>query len=165
MGRKRAEHRNLYLPRELQGTGEARALWKKELELYETLGCVDTVWIESERIGRYANIRSGVEFRDSTERSKVVGAVETVSTGLGIAVDVSTLRHPWDVAEMPERTSRDDVEGAGFVFDPDVRFNDKTCIPLGKAALLTSACPNWVGRIDLDPPSETYRRLREYIDG
>lgn len=160
----RAEHRNLYLPPHLQGTGEARELWRRELRLYEDLGCIETIWVESERIGRYANIPSGLAFKDEAEREKVVSAVGAVASKLEIDVDIRRLRQPWDVREMPERTSLADAQRAGLVLDAEARFYNDELIPLGKLALLTDLCPSWVGRIDLDPNSESYLRLRDYID-
>jgi hypothetical protein len=132
--------------------------------LYEKLGVVHDVWVESERIGRYANINSGIDFKDEQEREKVVDALTAFATALGVEIATKDIQHPWDVLAMPGTTSRQAVEEAGLAFDPEALFLDEDEIPVGKAALLSSLCPSWVGRVDLRPESQSYKRLRAYVD-
>jgi hypothetical protein len=156
----RAEHRNLYLPPHLQQRGVASCLWRQALALYEALG-IRAVWVESERVGRYANVRSGILFKDESEREKVVNAVTSFAARLGRSVS-QDIEHPWDVLALAGTISRQAVEDAGMKLDPEARFSDEDQIPLGKGALLSSLCPSWVGRIDLCADSDGYRRLRAY---
>src|SRR5205823_3230394 len=73
--RRRAEHRDLYLPPKARGHGVARELHRRAVRLYEELGVVEVIVAESERIGRYANARLGYDFLETGNREAVLEAV------------------------------------------------------------------------------------------
>jgi hypothetical protein len=160
---RRAEHRNLYLPPMHQNQGVAREMWRRAIHMYDQLGFIETVIVESERVGRYANTAAGVDFLDDEQRVTVIEAVERVAAITSCQVDTSPLVHSWNVAAIPNRVDLDVLRAAGLTMDPEAVWTDPARVPLGRATLLSSACPPWRGMVELRDGAASYRRLREYI--
>lgn len=160
---RQAQHRDLYLPEGSQARGVRRAMWSQALDLYEAVGFVDLVAVKSTRIGRYANIVPGLEFLKDDDRMAVATAVSTVAAAAGIHVDSTSIRRPADILAIEGTTDLETLKRSEITFSPEAHFVDPTRIPVGKAALLSDACPDWVGTLKLEPGAESYKRLCAYV--
>jgi len=160
---RQAQHRDLYLPEGSQAQGVGRAMWSQALDLYEALGFVDLVALKSTRIGRYANIVPGLDFLKDDDRMAVATAVSTVAEAAGIHVDSTSIRRPADILAIEGTTDLETLKRSEIAFSPETRFVDPKRIPVGKAALLSEACPDWVGTLKLEPGAESYERLCAYV--
>jgi len=107
---------------------------------------LDEVWVEANKIGRWAWARWGFEFADDAERERVLRAAKCFADTLGRSVDVSSIERPGDFAALIEPVSAEAVRAAG---GPVIDGGRE--VSLGKALLLGPAQQDnyWRGRLKL----------------
>jgi hypothetical protein len=116
--------------------------------------------LQAGRIGRWAWMRCGFDFRDPSDRACVVAAAERFAVRLGLAPDLSSVTHSWDFLDLQGTLSAEEIRAAG---GPAIEPEDAP-IPLAKALLLGPGQDEnvWFGEMDLDPRSASRVRLRGY---
>jgi hypothetical protein len=156
-----AELETLNFPPDVQMLGFGRLVVGGLVVLGDELG-LELIIVNANRVGRYAWARCGFEFMEG-QRDRVVTAAEEFARSLGRAVDLSGVRYPWEITDLPGTVTLGEIEAAGGPPAPPGQRD--TPVKLGRALLLgpplDANC--WDGQLRLQHESPGRVRLDRYV--
>lgn len=142
-----ADHESLLLDASVSGKQRGKQALISAVALYKRLG-ISEVRLHAADVGRYAWASAGFEFASDEDRAAVLDGVEEMADRLQFRVDRSQVRHPWHLAMLGPDILVDTVRAAENDLESlsDLRaFVPGTMLGLGKALMLSGACPPWSG--------------------
>ena len=131
---------------DLQSLGIGRRVVGQLVDLSVALGLAELRTLAAQ-IGRYAWARCGFDFAEDEVREAAISAATEVAERLERDLDVTRVRHSWDLAQMPGEPIPTSV--ATELFGGDLPGNSVESVAYGKALLLGPQCNDWEGCLTL----------------
>lgn len=170
----RVHHELFSLPKTYWGQGNARAMLRAAVDLYDALG-IEEVTLTAQGLGKYIWAVAGFDFCDDQTRELVNTALRLFADELGVLDEpLPEFQHPWEILALDKDDEGKEINIPATLLAPILADRGETRLIQGfrpgsltpsKAFLIYAGYDSWDGRLSLHPRSPSRSQLEAYLAG